>query len=98
MGRPPSEAQNPQPPKSARESARGAGQERGAREVLGEVLAPCVSSRNKEDEHFPVHFPHLSEHSPEHFWGVGGWGFCTSVGGRPVGKTTHEFPKFCKNI
>ena len=49
-------------------------------EVLGKVLAPCVSSRNKEDEHFPKHFPehpvsgrHLSEHSPEHFWEVGGF-------------------------
>ena len=44
--------------------------------VLGEVFAPCVSSRNKDDEHFPEHpvsGRHLSEHSPEHFWGVGGF-------------------------
>ena len=78
------------PPKSARESARrGAGQKRGARGSAQESACPCVSSRNKEDEHFPEHFSehpvsgrHLSEHSPEHFWG--GWGFCISVGGRPV--------------
>ena len=49
-------------------------------EVLGKVLVPCVSFRNKEDEHFPEHLPehpvsgqHLAEHSPEHLLGVGGF-------------------------
>ena len=90
-GAAPYRSAKPPTPQSARESAqRGAGQKRGVLgEVLGKVLAPCVSFRNKEDEHFPKHFPehpvsgrHLSEHSPEQF--LGGWWFCASVGGRPV--------------
>ena len=82
----PHRSAKPPTPKSARG---GAAQKRGARGGARKSAAPCVSSRNEEDEHFPEHFPkhpvsgrHLPEHSPEHFWG--GRGFCTSVGGRPV--------------
>ena len=59
------------------------------REVLRKVLVLLVSRRDTRDKHFSEHLPehpgsgrHPSEHSPEHFWG--NWGFCASVGGRPV--------------
>ena len=71
-------------------------------EVLGKVLVLLVPRRDTRGEHFSEHFPehpvsgrHLSEHSPEHFW-AGGWGFYTSVGGRPFAmqeplRASHKF-------
>ena len=83
-GRPPTEVQNPQTPKSARESAqRGPARNGVLGEMLGKVLVLLVPRRDTRGKHFSEHFPehpvsgrHLSEHSPEHFWGLGVLRFC----------------------
>ena len=84
-GRPPTEAQNPQPPKSARESAqRGAGQKRGARGSAWEsARPPCSQKRHRRTSTFPStspSTPFLAGTSPSTlpstFGGLGVLRFC----------------------
>ena len=91
-GQSPTEAQTPQPPKVLG-SVLGEVQARNGvlEELLGKVLVLLVPRKDTKDKHFSKHFPEhpvsgqqLPEHSPEHFWGVGG--VCAFVGGRPVRK------------
>ena len=87
-GRPPTEVQNPQPPKSARESAqRGAGRKRGARGSgweSGKCLGKCSSSLFLEETQGASTFPSTSPStpflagtSPSTFGGLGVLHFCT---------------------
>ena len=81
-GRPPTEAQNPQPPKVlGRVLGEVPARNRVLVEMLGKVLVLLVPRRDTRGKHFSEHFPehpvsgrHLSEHSPEHFLGFRG--FC----------------------